>query len=62
MKFYKLTYSDNTIYAEMYRLLESIGNFVVDKNEILFYTNRVKKTEFSKINVNICDYVRFIRF
>lgn len=53
MKFYKLKCTENTKYVELYKTLESIGNFIIDKDVILFYSNTIKKIDFSKLFVSV---------
>lgn len=56
MKLYKIEYCDDTIYSKLYDLLErSIGNFIIDGDVILFYGDKIKKNNFTKLNVIIKD-------
>jgi len=53
MKFYKLTCGDNVEYTKLYDTLESLGDFIISNDVILFYANRLKKANFSKLDILI---------
>ena len=55
MKFYKLKCSKDTNYKCLYELLESIGSFIIEKDVILFYANRVKRPSFAKLNASFTE-------
>ena len=53
MEFYKLQCCEDTKYPELYRLLEVIGNFIIDEADIMFFANKIKKSEFTKLNSKV---------
>lgn len=61
MKFYKITCDSNVKYIKLYEELEDIGNFIIDSDSILFYTD-INKIKFKTqgILVENIDPIKYV--